>query len=164
MSAAGNQIRNKMIQSHPKTDRAKLAGLETLLHEKFPKMSVYLEPHLVFTKGEDAFVAWYDELSQDQVEHYNTHPTDIILKFSYNAENREVFFELDGPIHDTRRTEKTAKRNERYELNDMDYIVINEADLKFELKIPKTRPLTQEQINTEFLRKLQTYLDNCLLA
>ena len=35
-------------------------------------------------------------------------------------------------------------------MNSLEYFVINEADLKFKLGMPKTRPLTQEQINNEF--------------
>lgn len=164
MSAKGNQIRDKMIQSHPKTDGAKLAGIKSMIHSKYPTMSVTLEPFMLFTKGEDEYQGWHNDLRQDQVEEFIVHPPDIVLRFRYNQENREVFFELDGPIHDTKRTEKTAKRNKMYELNDLDYFVINEADLKFELKIPKTRPLTQEQINTEFIKKLQIYLCKCLHA
>ena len=70
MSAKGNQIRNKMIQSHPKTDRQKLVGIRTLLTETQPKISVTLEPYMLFTKGEDEYQGWHEELGQDQVEQF----------------------------------------------------------------------------------------------
>ena len=155
---SGNQIRNKMIQSYPKTDRQKLVGIRDMLTVKEPKMSVTLEPYMVFTKGEDQYLGWHEELRRDQVEEFLIHPPDIVLRFSYKKKGREIFFELDGPIHDTRRTEKTAVRNKRYELNELEYFVINEADLKFELEMPKTRPLTQDQINDKFMKKFNVML------
>lgn len=164
MNNSGNQIRDKMIQQNPKTDRAKLVGIRSMLSEYHNKMSVTLEPFMLFTKGEDEYQGWHESLFQEQVEQFLVHPPDIVLRFRYNGRNRELFFELDGSIHDTKRTEKTIKRNKLYELNDLDYIVINEADLRFSLEIPKSRPLTQEQINSEFTRKLQIYLDKCLHA
>jgi len=162
MTNSGNQIRNKMIQSNPKTDRQKLVGIRTMLTKSQPCISVTLEPFMLFTKGEDEYQGWHNDLYQDQVENFLVHPPDMVLRFRYNQENRELFFELDGPIHDTKRTEKTSKRNKLYELNKLDYFVINEADLKLKLEIPKSRPLTQEQINDEFSKKLQIYLCKCL--
>lgn len=152
MGDSGNQIRNKMINSHPKTDGAKLAGLEKLLHKEFPDCSVIVEPHLIFTKGEDEYQSWESYLDQETVEKYNTHPADLLLRL---PAGKFIVLELDGLIHDTKRTEKTANRNRLYELNDIPYVVVNEADLRFELGMPKTRPLTQEQINNAFLEKIK---------
>ena len=64
-----------------------------------------------------------------------------------------IILELDGKIHDIK-TEKTDKRNKRCELNNIPYIVVNEADLRVKLDIPKTRPLTQDQINNAFHAQL----------
>lgn len=151
MGNSGNQIRNKMIQGNPKTDGQKLAGLEKFLHRMYPDCSVIVEPHLIFTKGEDEFQSWESYLDQETVEKFNTHPADLLLRL---PAGNFIVLELDGPIHDTKRTEKTAKRNKLYELNNIPYVVVNEADLKFELQMPKTRPLTQDQINDAFYEKI----------
>ena len=100
---------------------------------------------MIFTKGEDEFKGFEIELDKQMVESYTIHPPDIVI----NHGNKQIIFELDGSIHD-KKTEKTADRNRLYELNDLDYIVINERDLKHKLGIPKSRLLTQEQINQEF--------------
>ena len=68
-----------------------------------------------------------------------------------------IVFELDGPIHD-KYTEKTFKRNMRYELNKLLYIVINEEDLKYELGIKNSNKLTQNDINAEFMKRMETLL------
>jgi len=150
MNNSGNQIKAKMIQSYPKTDFQKLAGLETFIHHQYPDISVKVEPFMLFSKGEDEYIKWGYTLSQDEVERYLVHPPDMLL-FRGDC---KIAFELDGKIHDIK-TEKTDKRNRRYELNRIKYIVINEADLKYKLGIPKSRPLTQEQINQEFKERLE---------
>lgn len=154
---SGNQIRNKMINAQPKTDRQKLAGIRTMIMEKYPQMSVTLEPFMLFSKGEDEYQGWHNDLREDQVKEFKIHPPDIVLRFDYLKKNREIFFELDGPIHDIK-TEKTYKRNMLYEVNDLDYFVLSESALKYELDIPKTRPLTQAQINTAFIVKFEWVL------
>lgn len=150
MSAKNNQIQNKMIRLFPKTDGQKLAGLEKFIHSKYPFIAVHVEPHMMFTKGEDELVSWETTLTREQVEKYNTHPPDMILEV---GDEDILIFELDGPIHD-KKTEKTDKRNKLYELNDIPYIVINETDLKFELGLAKSAPLTQDQINEAFAQKM----------
>jgi len=157
MSNRGNQIRNLMIASFPKTDRQKLVGIRTLLTEKYPAISVTLEPYMLFTKGEDEYQGWHDDLRKDQVEEFLVQPTDIVLRFRYKKVNREIFFELDGAIHDIK-VEKTNARNKRYELNKLEYFVINERDLKFELGLMKSEALQQEEINREFLEKFKIKL------
>lgn len=157
MNNSGNQIRNKMIQQYPKTDRQKLVGIRAMIWAKYPAISVTLEPFMLFTKGEDEYQGWHNDLRQDQVEEFVVHPPDIVLRFNYQDKSREIFFELDGAIHDIK-TSKTTKRNERYELNNLEYFVVNEADLKMVLEIPKTRPLTQEQLNRSFNQGLKKIL------
>ena len=144
MNNSNNQIRNKLIKQYPKTDRQKLVGIRDMIGSKYPPVSVTLEPFMLFTKGEDEYQGWHNDLRKDQVEEFIVHPPDLVLRFSYKHQSREIFFELDGPIHDIK-TKKTSERNRRYELNSLEYFVINETDLKFKLEIPKTRPLTQEQ-------------------
>ena len=157
MNNSGNQIRNKKILENPKTDRQKLVGIRTMIESKYPTISVTLEPFMLFTKGEDEYQGWHNDLREDQVKEFLVHPPDLVLRFSYKHQSREIFFELDGEIHDIK-TEKTLKRNRRYELNSLEYFVINEADLKLKLDMPKTRPLTQEQINDEFELKFKEFL------
>lgn len=149
MSAKGNQIRDKMIRLFPKTDGQKLAGLEHFLHQKYPTWDVHIEPFMIFKKGEDEFVEWNNELTIDQVQTFDPHPPDILII----REGGMLVLELDGPIHD-KKTEKTDKRNKRYELNDIPYIVVNETDLKFELGLAKSAPLTQDQINEAYAAKI----------
>lgn len=146
---SGNQIRNKMIQSHPKTDRAKLAGLETFLHEKFPMGEVELEPYMMFTKGEDEYIGWAHTLTRDQVSKYKIHPPDALLFLNTGM----TILELDGPIHDIK-TWKTSERNRIFELNNLTYRVVNERDLKDKLGIAKSAPLSQDQINEAFFEAL----------
>lgn len=145
MNNSGNQIRNKMIQSNPKTDRAKLAGLEIFLHQKFPNCSVVLEPYMMFSKGEDEYMGWGCELDQRQVRKCKIHPPDVLLFLNTGM----IILELDGPIHDIK-TWKTTERNRIYELNDLVYRVVNERDLKEKLGIAKSASLTQDQINEAF--------------
>ena len=149
MTNKGNQIRSKMINSYPKTDYQKLAGLEIHIHHKYPEISVKVEPFILFSKGEDEYIKWGYTLSKDEVENYDVHPPDMLL---FRGDGK-IAFELDGAIHDIK-TEKTDKRNKRYDLNRIPYIMINEAELKLKLGIPKSRPLTQQQINTEFDERL----------
>jgi hypothetical protein len=113
-----------------------------------------LEPYLGFTKGEDEFVFVCKWLSEDLVKKYNIHPADMLL---FTSNHRQIYFELDGGIHDIK-TEKTNSRNARYELNHIPYIVINEADLKLKLGVPKSTKLTQDQINAEFGKRLEEML------
>jgi len=140
-----NQMRNRMIKTHAITDVQKLAGLERFIHQEYPEVETVMQPYLLFTKGEDKYVGLHDSLSNPQVEKFNVCHCDMILI----VHSLVKVFELDGPIHDIK-TEKTDKRNKRYELNNIPYIVINETDLKYKLDIPKSRPLTQDQINKEF--------------
>ena len=112
---------------------------------------------MLFSKGEDEYQGWHNDLRKDQVEEFTVHPPDLVLRFSYKHQSREIFFELDGEIHNIK-TEKTDKRNKRYELNSLEYFVINEADLKMKLEIPKSRLLTQEQINSEFELKFKNII------
>jgi hypothetical protein len=156
MNASGNQIRARMIAEFPKTDREKLAGLETFVHQHYPDkiQKVVLEPFILFTKGEDECYGWRERLTRSEVERFLVHPCDILL-ITYG--NEDIFFELDGGIHDIK-TEKTSSRNRRYELNDMKYIVINEADLKLKLGVPKSNKLSQVQINHEFSNLLEVNL------
>jgi len=150
LNNSGNQIRNKKIREYPKTDREKLARLEILMHKEFPEITVMIEPFMLFTKGEEAYRGFRSTLDQETVEKYLVHPPDLLLL----KKNTPIAFELDGRIHDMK-TQKTYERNERYKRNNITFFVINEADLKFKLKMPKTRPLTQEQINNEFRKKLK---------
>ena len=151
-----NQIKNKMIQTHPKTDRARLGGLETFLHKAFEGCSVTLEPHMMFTKGEDEYVGMGLDLTLGQVRRHNTYAPDAVFHF----QNVQIILELDGPIHDIK-TMKTEKRNKLYELNKINYVVVNESELRDKLRIPKSRPLTQEQINKAFYTKITKCLLRC---
>jgi len=148
-SNSGNQIKAKMIQSHPKTDRQKLAGLELFLHEKFPECEVVLEPYMMFSKGEDEYCGWESELTKSQVSQYKIHPPDVLLFLNAGM----IILELDGPIHDIK-TFKTSERNRIFELNDLVYRVVNERDLKDKLGIAKSANLSQDQINEAFYQKI----------
>ncbi len=147
-----NQIRNKMISQYPTTDREKLVGLRKFIRKHYSQYTVVLEPFMMFSKGEDEYMAWSDRI------HYHNNNTivhpDIILlpNIRWPIPKPDMIIELDGPIHDMK-TEKTDKRNKRYELNNIPYIVINESELKLKLAIPKSRKLTQDQINTEFKKR-----------
>jgi len=150
MNNSGNQIRNFKIKQYPKTDRVKLAKLEVHYHQNY-NSHIHLEPFLLFSKeGEDTYRDWVKHLEEYHKIHYMWKRADAV----FTINDRQVFFELDGDIHDTKKSEQTSDRNERYELNNLPYIVINEAELKLKLGIPKSRPLTQEQINSEFDERL----------
>jgi len=142
MTNKNTQIKNKMIRSHPTTDKAKLAGLEIFIHKEYPKIVVMLERFVLFTKGEDQYHIIQGFLTKQDVIGYNINNPDMILIIRNNI----LIFELDGKIHDIK-TEKTAKRNKRYELNNIPYIVINEEELKLKLGV---KHLTQNDINWEF--------------
>jgi hypothetical protein len=143
-----------MIQRNEKTDRQKLAGLEHHIHENYSQCSVILEPFMMFTKGEDQYVGWRRELDKYDVETYRIHPPDMIIMF----QSKLIAFELDGTIHDSK-TAKTQARNDLYELNGISYVVINETDLKEKLGIfPRSKGLTQHQINEEFDKKIKKKL------
>ena len=157
MNNSNNQIRNKKILENPKTDRQKLVGIRAMIQSKYPAISVTLEPFMLFSKGEDEYLTTFTFLNEQQVRKFTVHPPDLVLRFSYKHQSRQIFFELDGEIHNIK-TEKTDKRNRRYELNNLEYFVINEADLKLKLEMPKTRPLTQEQINLEFISEFKKFL------
>ncbi len=134
-----------MISQYPKTDREKLIGLRDYIWKNYKSSGVVVEPFMVFSKGEDEFQYFAEWLSNEEVTKFNTFPCDLLLIIN----GKRLVFELDGPIHDIK-TEKTDKRNKRYELNNLPYIVINESELKLKLAIPKSRKLTQDQINKEF--------------
>lgn len=151
MGNTGNQIKVKMIRSHPKTDRQKLVGLRKFLRLEFPWCVIELEHYMMFTKGEDRFVGWAASLTEEEVKTYNTHPPDAVIMF---PDTELIILELDGPIHNIK-VEKTHERNKKYELNDLMYVVVNERDLKFKLGIAKSALLPQEVINDEFLRKIK---------
>ena len=147
------QIKNKMIRSHPKTDREKLAGLERFIHKEYPDLTVLLEWYLLFVKGEDKFENLYAEITKEMTQTFTISNPDLVLVTT----DEMVVVELDGGIHDVK-TEKTNSRNKRYELNHIPYIVINEADLKFRLRkdiLPESWNLSQDQINAEFKERFE---------
>lgn len=156
MNNSGNQIRNKMIQSYPKTDREKLAGLERHVHQKYYSIAVAIEPIMMFTKGEDEYVGTEYTLDKGTVEKYLTHPPDMILYIN----GKMVVFELEGSWHITHNS-KDVKRNKRYELNKIPYFMLVEEVLKKKLRpdiYPESWKLSQEQINAEFDKKIQPFL------
>ena len=106
MNNSGNQIKIKKILENPKTDRQKLVGIRAFIWAKYPAISVTLEPFMLFSKGEDEYQGWHNDLRKDQVEEFTVHPPDLILRFGYKHQSREIFFELDGEIHNIK-TEKT---------------------------------------------------------
>lgn len=138
-----------MIQSHPITDVEKHASLETALRKRYPDWLIIPQAYLVFSKGEDEFQYVSRSLTQEEVENYTIHHPDFYVV----RNGRIILLELDGPIHDIK-TAKTDARNEIYRLNNLTCIVVNEADLKMKLGIPKSRPLSQKQINDEFIKRL----------
>lgn len=152
MNNSGNQIRNRMISRNPITDTAKLAGLERFIHEQYPEVTVTLQPYLLFTKGEDEYVGWRAELTQRMVEMYRIFHSDMILVI---PDKDDLIFELDGAIHDTKRSNRTEIRNDLYQMNDIPYIVINEANLKYDLGVKPSNKLSQNQINAEFQRRYE---------
>lgn len=149
MKNSRNQIRAKMISKYPKTDPAKLAGLERFLHEKFPNATVVLEAYLIFTKGEDEYIGWKISLSEESVKQYKIHNPDVLLFLNQGM----IILELDGPIHD-KKTWKTSERDRVYGLNNFRCRVVNETNLKFELDVAKSADLSQDQINQAFWKKL----------
>lgn len=146
----GNQIKAKMIKSFPKSDGEKLAGLERFLHRKFIGCSTLLEPYLKFTKGENGYEGFNNELSHMEVTQFKIQHPDVLMFL----DNEMVILELDGSWHD-KHVEQTEARNKIYELNDLKYIVVNETDLKHKLGIAKSALLTQDQINDEFYKKIR---------
>lgn len=151
MSNRNNQIRNKIIQSLPKTDDAKIGGLERFLHKKFPRCVTMLEPYMKFTKGEDEYIGFADSLTSWDVLKYKILHPDVIMILN----NKMMVLELDGEIHDIK-VEKTQMRNQLYESNKIDYVVVNEAELKMELGVTKSALLSQDQINEAFLKKINS--------
>lgn len=150
MSAKGNQIRAKMIKSHPKTDGEKLAGLEIFLHEKFPDWNVKIEPYLLFSKGEDEYLSGWDSLTEEQVKSHTVHHPDVwIVRGGLPI----LVLELDGSWHD-KHIEQTNERDKRFKDNGFTLIVVNETDLKFELNLPISAKLSQDQINDAFMKQL----------
>ena len=151
MSAKGNQIRNKMIQSYAKTDGAKLAGLEKFLHVKFPEWAVKIEPYALFSKAEDEYLSCWDSLTEEQVKKYTVHHPDVwIVRGSMPI----LILELDGSWHD-KHIEATNERDRRFRDNGFTLIVVNETDLKFELNLPISAKLSQDQINNAFWEKIK---------
>jgi len=149
MNNSGNQIRNKMISQYPKTDVAKIAGLERFIHRKFPDCTTMVEPYLLFTKGEDEYVGFRNELSYLEVRKYKVQHPDLLLFLSVGM----IILELDGPIHD-KKTKKTMDRNDIYSVNNLKFRVVNESNLKYDLGVAKTSPLSQDQINEAFYKQL----------
>jgi hypothetical protein len=140
-----------MIRQYPKSDREKLEGLKKHFIRKNNDVYAELEPFLLFTNdGEDKYYGWTKQVTEYTAQQYRIRTCDMLI---FTAHNTIIFFELDGGIHDIK-TEKTAQRNRRYELNNIPYIVINESELKEKLGIPQSRNLTQEQINAEFDERL----------
>lgn len=150
VSQAGNQIRDKIIKSYPKTDGQKLAGLEKFLRHKYPDWIIKIEPYLLFTKGEDEYLCCFSFLTEGQVKRHTVHHPDIHI---VRGGKPVLILELDGPWHD-KHVEATCRRNKRYEDNLFDLIVINETDLKFELDLKISARLTQDQINEAFQAKI----------
>lgn len=151
MNNSGNQIRAKMIASYPKSDRAKLAGLEKYFHRKYPQWTVKLEYFMVFSKGEDEFLGLFKTLPKEAVVKHKIHPPDVWLA---RPEEKPLILELDGPWHDVH-VKETLARNRLFELNDLPYFVVNETDLKHELGIPKSGHLLQWQIDDAFDEKIK---------
>ena len=149
MTNSGNQIRDKMIKSYPKTDEAKLGGLERFLHKEHPTWSIFKEPFMLFTKGEDEHVGTYTTLDEHQVRTYKVHHPDIWMKRG----DVRIVLELDGAWHD-KHVEATNERDKRYKWNFITCLVVNETDLKFELDLPISAKLSQDQINEAFHQKI----------
>jgi len=150
MPDKNTQIRNKKILSYPKSDIQKLAGLEVYIHNKFPNWKVYIEPYMLFSKGEDKFIDCLSHLTEKQVSKYKIHSPDVWIILE---DGKFLVLELDGSIHDVK-VGKTLDRNKLFERNKIDFCVVNETDLKFELGLRKSVNLTQEQINNAFEKKI----------
>jgi len=149
MPDKNTQMRNQKIKQFPKTDEAKLGGLETFLHKNFGDWAIFKEPYMLFTKGEDEHVGTYLSLDEHQVKTYKIHHPDFWMK---RSEHR-IVLELDGDWHD-KYVEKTNDRNRRYKLNYIPCVVVNETNLKFELNLPISAKLSQDQINEAFHQKI----------
>lgn len=152
---SGNQIKAKMIASHGKKDRPKLAAFERLIHRKFTGISVAIEPFMLFSKGENEYLGTKYTLDETETKRNIIHPPDMILY----VKGKMVVFELDGSIHDTKRIEKTNARNKMYEVNEIEYIVINEAELLIKLGMnPDKDKLTQDQLDEEFTLRIKEFI------
>lgn len=142
------QIKGKIIRSHGLNDTQKLADLERYIHQTHPRLSVIMQPYLLFTKGEDEYAGMKMTLTESLTKEYTPIPPDMVLH--QHNDHRVIIFELDGKIHDIK-TVKTEKRNNLYKINGFKTIIINEENLKETLKITK---LAQHHINAEFTRRL----------
>jgi len=147
-----------MISQYPKTDREKLVGIRKFIRENEIRCQIMLEPFLIFSRGEDEYQFCTDQIGSVMkqimdVKGWYFKRTDLML-FLYDTVSA-LIIELDGSIHEIK-TERTIKRNQRYELNGIPYIVINEELLKEKLAIPNSTKLTQDQINTEFKERFDS--------
>lgn len=150
MNNSGNQIRSKMIRQFSKTDRGKLGGLEIFLHKRYPDWKVYIEPFMLFEKGEDVFVRCVQFANEHEVNKYKIYPPDIWV---IRNTGKPLVLELDGEIHNIK-MDKTDKRNKLFEVNNIEYVIVNEVDLKFELRLTQSADLSQQQINEAFQHKI----------
>ena len=150
-----NQVRNSKIRQYAKSDDGKLAALERALHSEFPKLEILKEPYLLFrNNGEDTFVDCMTGVPRGMESMFKIQHPDMVI---FKSPRDFVILELDGSIHDTK-TEKTEKRNQVYETNKFEYVVVNEANLKDSLKISQNAELSDDQIAAAFLKPLKQLL------
>jgi len=146
-------MKAKMIKSFPKSDREKLASFERLIHRNFTGISVAIEPFMLFSKGEDEYEGTRFTLDRAQTSKYTIHPPDMILYIN----GKMLVFELDGDWHINHKS-KDEKRDERLRLNNIDFIIIDESELRDKLGLSDNTKLTFEQLDEEFEFRIKEFI------
>lgn len=125
---SGNQIRQKIIREHGKTDEGKLIAIVNHLMKKYHGIVVKREPFFLFDKMTNKLVDKVGYCTEEQVKKYIVHPPDILIV----TPKEDFVIELDGTWHDFHQS-KDDNRDLLYELNQIQYFTINETELRMRL-------------------------------
>lgn len=155
---SNNQIKQKKIREHGKTDEGKLIAIVNHLMENYHGITIKREPFFLFDGMTDKLVDKVGYCTEEQVKKYIVHPPDILII----TPKEDFVIELDGTWHDTH-ARKDYARNRLYDYNKIQYFTINETELRFRLGLQK---LFIEDILDEVDRKIKEkgWLDNFIIV
>jgi len=142
MNSKWNQFRqNIMMENKPDTE--KLITIATLIR-KTHNLIVHREHILLFSKQDCRLVKMADSITKKEYHNYIIHTPDLIFYIN----NTLWIIEIDGSIHDhkNRVIEKDKMRNEHYTISGLNYIIINELLVLYDIGIHKVRSATVEEL------------------
>lgn len=144
-----------------KPDLEKLINIASLMRRTHG-IIVKREPILLFTKDTCRLVKITDSITKWEYDHYITHNPDLLFYINGTL----WIMEIDGWIHDTKNRviEKDKMRNEHYDLSGINYIIINESTILYNLGIDKRRSASVDELWPIIDRRLKKLLESTIVT